>query len=98
MTRLHERIPRGIRRSRRPLALCAAAAAVAATFAVYGGATSSASPRAHGSASSIEGLYGSLPPVGSPSKGGTITIGQLTGSTPTFIFPVTPAADGSVYT
>jgi len=42
--------------------------------------------------------YGSLPPQGTPSKGGTISLGQLTGSTPTFILPVDPAADGSVYT
>jgi peptide/nickel transport system substrate-binding protein len=36
--------------------------------------------------------------VGTPSTGGTITVGQLTGSTPTFIFPILPGADASVYT
>ena len=37
-------------------------------------------------------LYGTLPPVGTPVKGGTITQGQLTGQTPTYIFPIIPGA------
>ncbi len=40
-------------------------------------------------------LYGSLPPQGTPVKGGTITQGQLTGQTPTYIFPITPGAQSS---
>jgi peptide/nickel transport system substrate-binding protein len=51
-----------------------------------------------GSASALTGLYGSLPSAGTPAKGGTITWGQLTGSTPTYIFPIIPGADASVYT
>jgi peptide/nickel transport system substrate-binding protein len=43
-------------------------------------------------------LYGKLPPVGTPSKGGTITVSQITGSTPNYIFPIIPAANGSAYT
>ena len=38
-------------------------------------------------------LYGSLPPAGTPAKGGVVTIGQLTGQTPTYIFPIVPAAN-----
>jgi peptide/nickel transport system substrate-binding protein len=43
-------------------------------------------------------LFGKLPPVGSPSKGGTLTIGQTTGSTPNYIFPIIPSASASAYT
>jgi len=50
------------------------------------------------SASALTGLYGSLPSAGTPAKGGTITWGQLTGSTPTYIFPILPGANASVYT
>ncbi len=38
-------------------------------------------------------LYGTLPPVGTPVHGGTITQGQLTGSTPTYILPLVGAAN-----
>ncbi len=48
-------------------------------------------------AASIKGLYGSLPPAGTATKGGTVTVGQLTGATPTYIFPITPSASSSVY-
>lgn len=37
-------------------------------------------------------LYGALPAAGSPSTGGTISVGQISGQTPTYIFPVTPGA------
>ncbi len=37
-------------------------------------------------------LYGALPAAGSPTKGGTISVGQISGQTPTYIFPVTPGA------
>jgi len=51
-----------------------------------------------GSASALSGLYGSVPPAGTPSKGGTISIGMLTGATPLTIFPITGDAQSSVYT
>jgi peptide/nickel transport system substrate-binding protein len=51
-----------------------------------------------GSASAVTGLYGTLPSVGTPAKGGTITQGQLTGQTPTYIFPIAPGADTSTGT
>lgn len=50
------------------------------------------------SSTSIKGLYGTLPAVGTPKSGGTITIGTLKGSTPTYAMPITPGADSSVYT
>jgi peptide/nickel transport system substrate-binding protein len=54
---------------------------------------------AHSSASSLGTvLYGTLPPTGTPKHGGTITQGQLTGQTPTYIFPIVPGADTSTGT
>ncbi len=50
------------------------------------------------SSASVAGLYGSLPPTGTPKSGGTITIGTLKGSTPNYAMPIVPAADASVYT
>jgi peptide/nickel transport system substrate-binding protein len=79
------------RRSRRAFALCAAAAA-AVTFAAYGGTSHAASTPGE-----VKGLFGTLPATGTPTKGGTITVGQLTGSTPTYIFPIVPSANASVY-
>jgi peptide/nickel transport system substrate-binding protein len=43
-------------------------------------------------------IFGNLPPVGTPTKGGTITQGQLTGQTPTYIFPIAPGANTSTGT
>ena len=37
------------------------------------------------------GLYGKLPPPGTPTHGGTITYGQLNGNTPNYIFPIVPS-------
>ena len=39
------------------------------------------------------GIYGTVPPTGTPKAGGTITQGQLSGQTPTYIFPIIPAAN-----
>ncbi|MBV8733672.1 MAG: hypothetical protein JO120_02710 [Solirubrobacterales bacterium] len=42
------------------------------------------------------GLYGKLPPAGTPTHGGTITYGLLNGSTtPNYIFPITPSGNAS---
>lgn len=43
------------------------------------------------------GLYGTLPPSGTPTHGGTITYGQLAGNTPNYIFPITPSGNASTY-
>ncbi len=43
--------------------------------------------------------YGQLPPVkGKVKTGGTMTVAQISGITPNYIFPITPAANLSVYT
>ncbi len=43
--------------------------------------------------------YGSIPgPAAHKVSGGTVTFGMAAGATPTYIFPVTPGADLSVYT
>jgi peptide/nickel transport system substrate-binding protein len=55
-------------------------------------------PMATASSSSIPDLYGALPPVGGSAKdGGTVTFGQINGQSPNYIFPITLAADSSVY-
>jgi peptide/nickel transport system substrate-binding protein len=42
------------------------------------------------------GLYGKLPRPGTPTHGGTITLGQLNGTTtPTYIFPIVPSGNAS---
>jgi peptide/nickel transport system substrate-binding protein len=85
----------GPRRRRHHLAICALFAALALTLTACGSSTSGSGAT---SAAGAKGLYGSLPPAGTPKKGGTITIGQLTGSTPTYIFPIVPGANASAYT
>jgi peptide/nickel transport system substrate-binding protein len=50
------------------------------------------------SASGLKGQYGSLPSQsGKPSKGGIVTFAEQPSGGPTYIFPVTPAADLSAY-
>jgi peptide/nickel transport system substrate-binding protein len=69
-----------------------------------GGPKTSASPKAStaggtgAETSTTVGEYGSLPAAsGTPTTGGTITYGIISGSQPNFIFPITPSADGSIY-
>ncbi len=92
----------------RPLTSCLLAGAVALSLAACGGSgnksgggggsTSGGSSSSTGGSGSSGGIYGTLPKVGgTPVKGGTLTFGQLSGSTPTWIFPITPAANASVY-
>jgi peptide/nickel transport system substrate-binding protein len=57
---------------------------------------SSSSPSA---GAAITSGFGSIPAAtGSPKAGQTINIAQAPSATPTWIFPITPAANGSVYT
>jgi peptide/nickel transport system substrate-binding protein len=44
------------------------------------------------------GFAGIPAPTGSPTSGGTVAMGMSAGATPTWIFPITPGANGSVYT
>ncbi|HTW19442.1 MAG TPA: ABC transporter substrate-binding protein [Mycobacteriales bacterium] len=51
-----------------------------------------------GNTSTTAGEYGSLPnQTGTPKPGGTITYGIEAGSQPTYIMPITPGANSSVY-
>jgi peptide/nickel transport system substrate-binding protein len=43
-------------------------------------------------------LFNKLPAPGTPVKGGTLTVGQLNGQTPTYIFPIIPGANTSTQT
>jgi len=91
--------PRSAARLRRRLIAAATAVATVAVVATaFATASSSGAPVVHVAQAGPKGLYGSLPPAGTPSKGGTITFGQETGSTPTDIFPIIPAQDASVFT
>lgn len=70
--------------------------------ASFGGTPSPASPnpvRSPAPAASTPGAYGRLPvESGAPAFGGTLSIAEAPGAGPAYIFPVTPAADSSVYT
>jgi peptide/nickel transport system substrate-binding protein len=46
----------------------------------------------------INGGFGSVPAASGTPHAGTITVAEPPGATPTWIFPVTPGANGSVYT
>jgi peptide/nickel transport system substrate-binding protein len=81
------------RRVRRIAAWISLAALVPALAACGSSGNSTNANKAASSLGTV--LYGSLPAVGTPVKGGTITQGQLTGSTPLFIFPIVPGASSS---
>jgi peptide/nickel transport system substrate-binding protein len=73
------------------MATALAAAAVAST----GGGANASVTRTGSAAAGITGLYGSLPPGGAGKRGGTITMGQLSGDTPTYLFPIVPGASAT---
>ncbi len=53
----------------------------------------------NGGVTTVAGAYGQLPPQkGTPKMGGTVSIAESPGAGPNWIFPVTPAANSSVYT
>jgi peptide/nickel transport system substrate-binding protein len=81
-------------RSRRPRALpmCAAAAVAAAMGLAACSAGSSG-----GSVSSASGVLGSVPAASGKAVAGTITWAEPPGSAPTWIFPIEPGADFTVY-
>lgn len=88
----------------RLLGLMVVLAAIAAVVVSATGA-SSAKNKAHAAASSSSGtvidgtlINGSLPKNGKPAKGGTITIGQIQGQTPTGINPIIAGAQCSTAT
>jgi peptide/nickel transport system substrate-binding protein len=83
-------------------AICALVVIAALAIAACGGGRHSASGSSgdqgstSGSAAGI--AYGSLPPRGTPRTGGTISVGQITGATPSFIFPIVPGANATSQT
>jgi len=79
--------------SRRPrtLALCAAAVAAALGLAACAAGGSS------GSINSSSGVFGSVPAASGTPVAGTITWAEPPGSAPTWIFPIEPGADFTVY-
>ncbi len=78
----------------RPAYQLAALAVVGATALAACGKSTSTTTTISGS-----GAFGSIPAqTGAPGTAGTITVAEPPGATPTWIFPVTPGANGSVYT
>jgi peptide/nickel transport system substrate-binding protein len=90
-----------LRRSRLPFV---AAIAFSLLLAACGSSSSGGkgpskgSQGAAGDTSTTAGQYGTLPAqVGTPTTGGTITYDIEAGSQPTYIMPITPGANSSVY-
>jgi peptide/nickel transport system substrate-binding protein len=81
-------------RKARPALQLVALAAVGAVVAACG--TSGSNNNSN--AVSVFGAYGNLPGAATFGHAGTITVAQPPGATPTWIFPVTPGANSSVYT
>jgi len=76
------------------MALVTVAGAMA--LAACGGSSGSSSG---GTGSGAPAGFAGIPaPKGSPTSGGTVALGMSAGATPTWIFPITPGANGSVYT
>ena len=74
-----------------------AAAAIAAATALAGCTAGSTGGQQSAAKSSGVG-YGSLPAQqGTPKDGGVVRVAESPGAAPNYIFPITPAAEGSVY-
>ena len=86
--------PHLARSGRHALSALVLIAAAALTLSACGGSSSTNSASSGSLAS--PGQYGKLPAPGTPTQGGTITYGQLSGSTtPNYIFPVVPSGNAS---
>ena len=86
--------PHLARSGRHALSALVLIAAAALTLSACGGSSSTNSASSGSLAS--PGQYGKLPAPGTPTHGGTITYGQLSGSTtPNYIFPVVPSGNAS---
>jgi peptide/nickel transport system substrate-binding protein len=81
--------------SRRPrtLVVCVAAAATAAAM----GLAACSAGKSGGSINSSSGAFGTVPTASGTPTAGTITWAEPPGSAPTWIFPITPGADFTVY-
>jgi peptide/nickel transport system substrate-binding protein len=93
-----------VRRSR-VKAVAATSLATVTALAIAAG-VSSAQTHAHSSIGSANKqtpefgtvVAGSLPPAGTPKSGGTLTMENLTGQTPTALFPITSGSDSNTAT
>jgi peptide/nickel transport system substrate-binding protein len=86
--------PRFARARRDGLFVCALIAVAALALSACGGSSSSST--VSGSLTQ-PGLYGKLPPAGTPTHGGTVTYWQLNGQTPNYIFPIVPSGNASTF-
>ena len=87
----------------RGLSTGARAGTALAALVLVAGATTSTAATASGSPTSnsttLPGALGSVPPqTGAPASGGVVSIAEPPGGGPTYIFPITPAANLSVTT
>ena len=85
--------------ARKAPVLAALATTSVLLLAACGGGSSGGGGGNGSTAGGITGGFGSVPAAsGQPKAGQTITIAQAPSATPTWIFPITPGANGSVYT
>jgi peptide/nickel transport system substrate-binding protein len=84
----------------RPATKLAALAVVSVTaLAACGSSGGGGGGGGGGNAGQVQGAFGTVPAAtGSAKAGRTITVAEPPGATPTWIFPITPGANGSVYT
>lgn len=72
---------------------------LAVTALLASACSSSPKSSSHNSSAQGGGQFGTLPgPHGTPVEGGTLTIAETPGSGPTYIMPITPEQDFSVFT
>ena len=84
----------------RPASTFAVLAIAGVTVLAACGKSSTSGGGGGGSAAGqISGAFGTVPAAtGTPKAGRTITVAEPPSATPTWIFPITPGANGSVYT
>jgi len=76
----------------------AAAVALAAAVVLAACSGTTGSNTAKSSVAADGATYGTLPAQkGTPTDGGVVRVAQFPGAGPNYIFPITPAANGSVY-
>ncbi len=86
------------RAGRRALAATVLVALAALALSACGGSSGgSGSGGAASGSLAHPGVYGTLPPAGTPTHGGTVTYGQLSGNQPNYILPITPSGNASTY-
>jgi peptide/nickel transport system substrate-binding protein len=78
----------------RAFAVCALLIVAALAVAACGSSSSNSSNSKNGNSANVSAsslgttIFGSVPPVGKPVSGGTLSQGQLNGQTPTEVFPL----------